>query len=158
MRLRARPAGGPDAAFDDDAIAVAVAGRESLAAQLLDERDRATVHRGKRGRVVAQRVAPVGIRPPRRRREDEPRATIARQAHERLVVAAQRGPALLGVEQRQRGEVRKVNALLVQEHRLEPGVGQDERTPLSCSAGSNGQPPPEARTQTAVSAVCGQQI
>jgi hypothetical protein len=70
--------------------------------------------------------APVRVRAPRRRVEDDPDAGLAGDLEVGPEVVPQRTDALLVVEQDERGEVRQLEPLVEDQRRLHAAVG-DER-------------------------------
>ena len=74
--------------------------------------------------VVAQLRTPVGVRPPRRSVEHERQPALLRRVEEWLEVAADRCPATLVAEQRERSEARKIEALVKHQDGLDAAVSQ----------------------------------
>ena len=95
-----------------------------VGAELLDERNRPLVHRDEVVPCVSEEHSPVGVRAPDGRRKHERYAAVAGELEERHVVAPERPTAVVGVDERERGELREVDAVLEDEHRLETGIGQ----------------------------------
>ena len=101
--------------------------RASRPPHLVDERHRPPVHRCERRGVVAELSAPVRVGAPRRSVEDERGTVVAGEVEERPVVPAQRLAPVLGLDEREGREARQIDALVEQEHRLHPGVGERQR-------------------------------
>ena len=100
--------------------------RGRACAQLVDERDRAAVGRREGVGVVAELGAPVGIRAPRAAAQDEAGAAGARELEEGRVVRAKRVSSGLVLEQRERRKGGQIDALVEDQRRLHPGIGQEE--------------------------------
>ena len=96
--------------------------------ELSHELDRSPVDGGEPDRVVAEACAPVEVRPPRRRVDHHRGAEPPAEVEVGLVVVGERGATDLGVEQRERGEVGQVDAVVEDERRLESAVGDRQRS------------------------------
>ena len=88
------------------------------------EGDRRGVGRVERLGRVAERRAPVRIRPPGHRVEHEPAAVAAGDLDETVEIAPQHRPSGPGFEQRKGGERRQLDPLVKDQHGLEAAVGQ----------------------------------
>jgi hypothetical protein len=99
-----------------------------LAPQLGDELDGAPVHRRERRGVVAELLAPVGVRPPGGSVEHEGQPAVARQVEERLKVAPQLGAPLLRLDEREGREARQIHAMAEDQRGLHAGVGERQRS------------------------------
>jgi hypothetical protein len=109
-----------DAGADDDADP------RRVFTNPLDEFDPATVDLGQRFRAVPEQLAPVRARTPRRRVEDETDSAGLRQLDIRCEVLAERFDAFTAVEQRERCEVRELEAALMDEPSLHAAVREEE--------------------------------
>ena len=114
-------AAGPDAAAHDHGR---LGGLVPLP-QLPEHGDGVTGEVGELLGAVAEPGGPVGAGPPRRGLEDDADAVAPRDGEVALEVAHQGGPALGVVEQGEGGEVGQVEAVVEDERRLEPAVGEE---------------------------------
>ena len=95
-----------------------------LCRQLGAERDGTAVRLGEPRLRVAELRAPRRVRAPRRRLEQEARPVPARDVEMRDEVAAQRLASILALEQRERRELRQVEAVDEDQRRLDAAVGE----------------------------------
>ena len=100
-------------------------GVSELVAQAFEQGDGAAVQLGELCRRVPEPLRPVGVRAPGRGLEHDPDAALARDADVWLEVAAQGVRAALAREQVVGREVREVEAVVEDEGRLDPAVGEE---------------------------------
>jgi hypothetical protein len=105
--------------------------------QLGDELDGPAVDRGKADRVVPETGPPIEVGAPRGGVDHHAEAKAFGQVEVGGVVAGQGGPARLGVEQGERGEVREVDPVPEDEGGLQAAVR--EVHPLGCQLGKGGR-------------------
>ena len=96
-----------------------------LGSERRDELDGVAVDRSETDRVEAEPRTPVEVRPPRRGVEDHPRPETGGELEVGVVVAAERIAPVVGGEQRERGEVGEIDALVEHERRLEAAVHEE---------------------------------
>ena len=92
------------------------------------ELDGSPVDGGEPNRVVAEACAPIEVRPPRGGVDHNRHAEPPAEVEVGLVVVGQRRATDLAVEQRERREVGKFDAVVEDERRLESAVGDRQRS------------------------------
>ena len=92
-------------------------------AALVEERDRVAVDPVERGRVVAESLTPVGVGAPGRRFEHQADARASGDVGVPVVVLREELAPLRLLDQRERRELREVDAVVKDQVGLEPAVG-----------------------------------